>query len=669
MNTIAKLDKASLLFPFSAIVGQEAMKRALIFNAIDPSIGGLLITGTRGTAKSTAARSVAALLPEIEVISGDAFNTAPSTQDKDRTSRIPTPFVNLPVGATEDRVLGTLNVERMLQAGEKHFEPGLLARANRGVLYVDEVNLLPDHLVDILLDAVAMGVNRVEREGVSYSHEARVILVGTMNPEEGELRPQLLDRFALSVSASGYFDPAIRKEVVRRRIAFDVDPIKEVEKWREAELALSQQIIEARNSFASVKIPEEKIDAIVEACALAKADGLRADIVAYKSARAIAAFAGRREVNDDDIAEALSLALAHRRRSPATPRPPAGPDNGTGDKPPDESNPSRATASNTQSRQSSKPPETQAPTQTKSQSDDIDREAAPTPTSDRIFGVGQALKFSKLIVRRRPRKATANVPGRGSRMPARRCGQFVRAILPPASEKLDLALEATIRAAALESDAGQSTSLSLYISRRHWRHRQRQVRTRELVVLVVDASGSMAARERMQNAKGAVVSLLEDAYRRRDMVALIAFRGETSEEVLPPTRSAVFAYRRLAVLPTGGRTPLAAGLRRARQVIERQIRKGERVSPHLVLVSDGRATVPENGALNAALNEATRLREMQVRSLCLDMESGHIRFGQTKTLADSLSAVYMHIEQLPARAWGQIIQEWVSAEQPLIQQR
>src|SRR6185369_12272438 len=218
MSTIDNSDKASLLFPFSAIVGQDEMKRALIFNAIDPSIGGLLITGTRGTAKSTAARSMAALLPEIEVISGDLFNTAPSPTDKDRTARIPTPFVNLPVGATEDRVLGTLNVERMLQAGEKHFEPGLLARANRGVLYVDEVNLLPDHLVDIMLDAVAMGVNRVEREGVSHSHEARVILIGTMNPEEGELRPQLLDRFALSVSASGYFDPVSRKEVVHRRI-------------------------------------------------------------------------------------------------------------------------------------------------------------------------------------------------------------------------------------------------------------------------------------------------------------------------------------------------------------------------------------------------------------------------------------------------------------------
>lgn len=254
-------------------------------------------------------------------------------------------------------------------------------------------------------------------------------------------------------------------------------------------------------------------------------------------------------------------------------------------------------------------------------------------------------------------------------MPARRCGQFVRAVLPPAFERLDLALEATIRTAVLEAGSSQSASLSLHIAPRHWRHRQRQVRTRELVVLVVDASGSMAARERMQNAKGAVVSLLEDAYQKRNMVALIAFRGEDAEEILPPTRSAVFAYRRLASLPTGGRTPLAAGLRRARHVIERQFRKGEHVSPHLVLVSDGRATFPETGALNAALCEARLLQEMQVRSLCLDMESGRVRLGQTKALADGLSAVYLHIEQLPARGWGQIIQEWISAEQSLVQLR
>ncbi len=301
-------------FPFSAVVGQDEMKRALIFNAIDPSIGGVLITGTRGTAKSTAARAMAALLPEIEVVEGDAFNSAPKPGKAEKSVRVSTPFVNLPVGATEDRVLGTLDVERVLQAGEKHFEPGLLARANRGVLYVDEVNLLPDHLVDVLLDAVAMGVNSVEREGVSFTHEARVILIGTMNPEEGELRPQLLDRFGLSVAVAGYFEPEMRKEVVRRRIAFETDPRTYVERWEKAEKELSGRLEQARSLLGSVQAPDGALDAIVEACAEAKADGLRADIVAYKTARAAAAFDGRTEVNASDVKEALALALAHRRR-------------------------------------------------------------------------------------------------------------------------------------------------------------------------------------------------------------------------------------------------------------------------------------------------------------------------------------------------------------------
>src|SRR5262245_44484772 len=247
-------------FPFSAIVGQEEMKRALIFNAIDPSIGGVLITGTRGTAKSTAARAIAALLPAIEVVEGDAFNSAPRPGKAEKSVRIPTPFVNLPVGATEDRVLGALDVERVLHAGEKHFEPGLLARANRGVLYVDEVNLLPDHLVDVLLDAVAMGVNRVEREGVSFTHEARVILIGTMNPEEGELRPQLLDRFGLCVHVENYFDPEMRKEVVRRRIQFEQDSAGFVDRWSASEAALAETINGAYMLLPAVEVPDARLD-------------------------------------------------------------------------------------------------------------------------------------------------------------------------------------------------------------------------------------------------------------------------------------------------------------------------------------------------------------------------------------------------------------------------
>ena len=663
-------------FPFSAIVGQDEMKRALIFNAIDPSIGGVLITGTRGTAKSTAARAMAALLPNIEVVEGDAFNSAPRPGKAEKSVRVSTPFVNLPVGATEDRVLGTLDVERVLQAGEKHFEPGLLARANRGVLYVDEVNLLPDHLVDVLLDAVAMGINRVEREGVSFTHEARVILIGTMNPEEGELRPQLLDRFGLSVAIAGYFEPNMRKEVVRRRIAFETDPRAYVERWEEAEKELSGRIEQARSLLASVHVPDERLDALVEACAKARADGLRADIVAYKTARAIAAFDGRAEVDASDVSEALALALAHRRRvglstpklgsNPEPPRP-GGPTGETQrdraadpSKTPPRSLGSRQTPNQIQRQTGRDDPAEQ--TQPNEHSSEGPRDGA-SAAGERIFAVGNGFDLARMISRRQQRGATAVVFGKGSFASSRKSGQMVRPVMPRPSEKLDLAIEATIRAAALDALVRNTDEPTrLLIRPAHWRHKQRRIRTRNLILLLVDASGSMAAQQRMQAAKGAICSLLEDSYQKRDVVALITFRGEAAEELLPPTRSAVFAYRRLAELPTGGRTPLAEGLKRARHVIDRQARKGERVQPFLVVVTDGRATVPATGAFEAALAEAGRLRRMRVRGLCIDMEAERLRFGQARMLAQALNATYAHILELPPKDWGRVIHEWVAAE-------
>jgi magnesium chelatase subunit D len=671
MSSDTKLDSLKTTgaahFPFSAIVGQEEMKRALIFNAIDPSIGGLLITGTRGTAKSTAARAVAALLPGIEVVDGDAFNSAPGPGQEGKSGRVPTPFVNLPVGATEDRVLGTLDVERVLHVGEKHFEPGLLARANRGVLYVDEVNLLPDHLVDVLLDAVAMGVNRVEREGVSFTHEARVILIGTMNPEEGELRPQLLDRFGLSVGVAGYFEPEMRKDVVRRRIAFEADPQAYVERWEKAEKELSGRIDLARSLLASAHVPDGRLDAIVEACAEARADGLRADIVAYKTARAIATFDGRTEVNDLDVQEALTLALAHRRRvaSPA-PRP------GNNSQPP-----SSDTPSGESKRNRPEPPQTRAQhsqpasNQMRQESDPAAQDETPKENisatgpaaGERVFAIGAGFDFARMIARRRRYSDRAIVFGKGSLCASRMAGQVIRAVTPRPSEKLDLAVEATIRAAALDSiTSAIANNPRLNIRPAHWRHKERRIRARNLILLLVDASGSMAALERMQAAKGAICSLLEDSYQRRDVVALISFRGETAEELLPPTRSPVFAYRRLAQLPTGGRTPLAEGLKRARLVIERQKRKGDRARPFLVVVTDGRATVPETGAFEAALSEAGSLARTHVKGLLIDMEVGRVRFGQSRVLSRELNATYMHIQELPPKDWGRVIQEWVAAE-------
>lgn len=654
------------LFPFTAIVGQEAMKRALIFNAIDASIGGVLISGTRGTAKSTAVRALAKLLPPIEVIEGNPFNSAADADKHGQAVHIATPFVNLPIGATEDRVLGTLDIERVLKTGERRFEPGLLARANRGVLYVDEVNLLPDHLVDVLLDVVAMGVNWIEREGISFEHEARVILVGTMNPEEGELRPQLLDRFGLCVKLNGYLVPEERKEVIRRRVAYDADPEAFAARWTASEREIERRIAQARARLSGVTVPPERLDEIAELCAAAKVDGLRADIVIYKTACAIAAFDGRDNVVAEDVREAQELALAHR--GPATPSTPpgAGPSSAPPDPPPPSAEPQGAPPSRPPPRDpratpssSSRAPHGLAHVEPIGNGDAGSHgEAEPMR-----FPIGQGVNLSLTQRQRHGRAPKGSVHGK--RLPAGcrdRRGAFVRTRMPHRGDPPDLALAATLGAAALDRPRQRvGVSLPLEILPRHWRIKERCTRARSLIVFLVDASGSMGARARMRAAKGAVCALLEEAYQKRDYVTLIAFRGEGAERLLPPTRSAVFAYRRLGQLPVGGRTPLAAGLRLARFEVERQWRKQASLRPLLVLVTDGRATFPERGALAAALAESEHLRAQRIESLVVDTETDWLRLGQARRLAERLGASYHHITRLPPKSWGQAVREWIAS--------
>lgn len=319
------------VYPFTAIVGQERMKRALVLNAIDMRIGGVLIRGERGTGKSTAARALAALLPEIEVVADSIFNDDPrhpetwSDVSRERYSNGKQPpverrtirFVDLPVSATEDRVVGTLDIEKAIQKGERHFDPGILASANRGILYVDEVNLLDDHVVDLLLDSAAMGVNVVEREGISFSHPARFILVGTMNPEEGDLRPQLLDRFALSVDVRGIADATERMQILERHIHYEGDPEGFRKEWASEEISLRDRIEAAREIVDDVEYTRADLRTIALMTSSMHIDGHRADLVILKTARAHAAFEGRKHINRNDILLAIELAIPHRlKRGP-----------------------------------------------------------------------------------------------------------------------------------------------------------------------------------------------------------------------------------------------------------------------------------------------------------------------------------------------------------------
>lgn len=323
------MTQGRLLYPFSAIVGQESMKTALLLNLVNPRLGGVLVRGEKGTAKSTAVRALAALLPHIDIVEGCPFGCDPAdaaalcTDCAARMTASETPLptgtrrvrvVDLPVGATEDRVLGTLDMERAIRKGERRFEPGILAEANRGFLYVDEVNLLDDHLVDVLLDAAAMGRNIVEREGVSFAHPSRFVLVGTMNPEEGELRPQLLDRFALCVTVEGLTDVESRVEVVRRRMAFETDPATFCTHWAAEDSAVARRVEEARTLLPHVTADDDILRRIAEMSLALDVDGHRADIVMLQAACTLAAMDGRRSVNADDVRQAAAMALPHRMR-------------------------------------------------------------------------------------------------------------------------------------------------------------------------------------------------------------------------------------------------------------------------------------------------------------------------------------------------------------------
>ena len=614
-------------FPFAALVGQTELRDALLWLAVEPAIGGVLVRGTRGTAKSTTVRALAALLPPIDVVRDDPYNTAPA-QPGDDVARVPTPFVELPLGASEDRVIGTLDVRSLLVGGERRFEPGLLARANRGVLYIDEVNLLPDHLVDVVLDVAASGTNIVERDGASVVHSARIMLVGSMNPEEGELRPQLLDRFGLCVGIPNDDDLDRRVEIVERRMRFDRDPDAFALAYAAQTQAWCERIVNARALLPRVEIDRACLRLAATLALDARVEGMRADLTIVRTARAIAACAGRAAVLPEDIERAAVPALAHRRReAPRTtppPRPPqaAPPKNG-------------ATA----------PPEPRLP----ERADDAPSE------SERRFEIGNAIDaaFTALDQMR-----YVPAPVRGHHIARGNSGKVLpvgvaRVVRRPTPR---IAAFATVSAAALTRIPGEA----LTIAERDLRYFERRGRERELIVLAVDASGSMAAAARMEAAKGVVCGLLEDAYRRRDAVALIAFRGSQAEVLVPPTRSAVLAYRRLQSLATGGRTPLAAGLRCVREVAQTYARREPGARTALIVVSDARANAPVEHAFSAALDEAVLLRPILNRSLCVDTETGRIRLRYAQTLAEALGAAYRHLDDCSERALGATVREWMA---------
>ncbi len=643
-------------YPFTAVVGMPDLRLALVLSSISPAVGGVLVRGEKGTAKSTMVRALAGLLPGVDVVDACRFSCDPAEPDPAcpdgphpeglSAHRRPARLVELPVGAAEDRVIGSLNLERALADGVTDFQPGLLAAAHRGLLYVDEVNLLHDHLVDTLLDAAAMGRATVEREGVSVSHAARFVLIGTMNPEEGELRPQLLDRFGLTVEVASSRDPEQRVEVIRRRLAYEADPDGFAGQYAAADAELAAEIEAAQRLLSSVKLPDDALRQIAEVCASFEVDGMRADIVTARTAVAHAAWAGRTEVTTEDIRVAARLALPHRRRRNPFDAPgisedqleqalqDAQPDE-PGPEGPDDDGPGSGTPP---------PPadEDGAPPSEGGQEPSGGGQTGEQTGEQKPVRAGEAFRAKRFEV-----KGTGEGAAGRRSVAITDSGRTI-GVQPAGVSGGHPHLLATVRAAAPHQRSRGRTGAGLVVRSQDLRFARREGREGNLVLFCVDASGSMGARQRMREVKTAVLSLLLDAYQRRDKVGLVTFRATGAELALPPTISVDAAASRLDGLVTGGRTPLAEGLLEAARVLRIEAVRDPLRRPLLVVVTDGRATSGADAVGRA--RQAAGLLAGNVTSVVMDCESGKMRLGLAAELAGHLGADHVPLAEVAADA-------------------
>jgi len=589
-----------VIFPFTAIVGQYLMKKALLVNAIDPTIGGVLIKGDKGTGKSTAVRALADLLPKIRVVEGCPFNCHPenlrlmckSCQERyKKEGKLPwiekkMTIVDMPLSATEDMVVGTIDIKKALKEGIKALEPGILARANRNILYIDEVNLLDDHLVNILLDAAAMGVNIVEREGISVYHPSRFVLVGTMNPEEGELRPQILDRFGLCVEVNALTSKEDRLKVIECRREFDSDPWKFEEKFKEEKERLRGKIINAQKILPEVSISRDMLEKIVEITTSLGIRTHRADIVMEKTARAIAALDGRMHVTEEDIKEAAILALPHRIRQ-----------------------------------------------QPFEKGMTITRETIETilqsKPKEEVFDFDKDAKMKKDILKL---DSMSSSQGRDFPKIEGDRGLYIKA--RESKNPRSIAVDATLRKAIRET--GELEVLS-----EHLMEKIRVGKGKALYIILLDSSSSMRMEKKIRFTKTLAWLLLKQSYEKKNKVALLTFRGDDAQVLVPPTRDVLKIEEALENLPIGGKTPLTPALYKAFQMAKKEVK----AKPTVILISDGKGNIfiknklEEDFAFLQAFANGINL-------VVVNAESRNRSIGVLEQLAKMFNAPHLYLEDL-----------------------